>query len=201
MDLLTFIASIVESLAWPGVVIGALLYLRKELPGIMRSIRKFKYKDVEVEFGIAAKALAEETKIAVPESSHDLLLRGQSFDAIENRLKSLSELAPRAAILEAWLLVEATAADYLRLHAEVKLSSLAGPMRLFDGLRQVGILTPPQEAAFEKLRKLRNDAVHIPEAEFTPTAVANYIESALAMALYLDDVGKMEQDPNFGKYG
>ena len=50
MDWLTFISKLVEALAWPAVVVGVLLHLRKEFPSIVRSLRKLKFKDVELEF-------------------------------------------------------------------------------------------------------------------------------------------------------
>jgi hypothetical protein len=56
MDVLTFITKLVETLVWPGVGVGILLYVRKELPAILRSLRKLKFKDVEMEFGEAASS-------------------------------------------------------------------------------------------------------------------------------------------------
>ena len=190
MDALTFIASLVQSLAWPCVVLGVLLLVRKELPDILRSLRKLKFKDVELEFGEAARALAEETRRAVPPATGEAVLLGQTQDSIANRLDAIAEISPRAAILEAWLHVEATAANFIRLKTAAPSSSTPGPLRLLEGLRRAGILTPPQEAAFEQLRHLRNEAVHAPEAEFTPMAVSNYIQSALAMANYLEDMAR-----------
>ena len=120
MDWLTFISKLVEALAWPSIVVVVLLFLRKELPSIVRSLRKLKFKDVEMEFGEAVKALAAETKRAVPQSKKDFTMMGQSAESVAARLLDLSDLSPRAAILEAWLQVEAAAADYLhkqqRLH-------------------------------------------------------------------------------------
>jgi hypothetical protein len=192
MDWLTFISKLVEALAWPSVVVGVLLFLRNELPSIVRSLRKLKFKDVEMEFGEAAKALAAETKRAMPVTDQDFPVMGLSYNAVLSRLSDLADLSPRAAILEAWLLVEASAAEYLRKHHSAPRTPFPGPLRLLEGLRQAEVLTPPQEAAFEHLRRLRNDAVHTPDAEFTTIAVANYVESALAMAAYLEDMSQVE---------
>jgi len=190
MDWLTFTSNIVQALAWPAVVVGVLLYLRKEFPSIIRSIRRLKFKDVELEFGEAAIALAAETKRVVPASKSDVKLFGQSEEAVGSRLEAIAELSPRAAILEAWLLVEAAAADLIRKQASATLTANPGPLRIREGLRRAEVLTPPQEAAFEHLRQLRNQAVHAPDAEFTSAAVASYIESAVAMAGYLEDIAQ-----------
>ena len=58
MDWLTFITKIVEAAAWPGACLAVLLVIRNELPAIARSLRKLKFKDMELEFGEAAKAVA-----------------------------------------------------------------------------------------------------------------------------------------------
>lgn len=195
MDWLTFIATIVESIAWPSVVVGVLLYLRKELPNIVRSLRKLKFKGVELEFDESARALAAETKRAVPlRELGDFLVMGQSYSSVSNRLADLADLSPRAAILEAWLLVEASAAELLRKQQSniASASAYPGPMRVLERLREAEVLTPPQESAFEHLRRLRNEAVHTPDAEFTASAVSNYIKSAIAMAVYLEDMASMD---------
>lgn len=190
MDWLTFISKLVEALAWPAVVVGVLVFLGKELPNIVRTLRKLKFKDIEMEFGEAVTALAAETKRAVPAAKSDAKVLGQPEDVVRSRLRAVAELSPRAAILEAWLQVEAAAAEFIRKRGSTSLTSMPGPLRILDGLRHAGVLTPPQEAAFEHLRRLRNEAVHTPEAEFTSVAVSTYIESALAMAAYLEDMAQ-----------
>jgi hypothetical protein len=55
---------------------------------------------------------------------------------------------------------------------------------LRQALLQADILAPSQLDAYGSLHKLRNEAVHAPDAQFTPTDVANYIQAALAMAAY-----------------
>jgi hypothetical protein len=188
MDWLTFIAKIVEALAWPGVFLAVLLVIRKELPAIARSLRKLKFKGVELEFGEAAKAVASGAKEAVPPSRPHARIAGQPKDELASRLASIAELAPRAAILEAWLQVEAAAVDVIRKRTAASLSSLPGPMRLRDSLVRAEVLNSKQVEVFENLRVLRNEAVHYPDAQFTKESVANYIDAALAMAAYLESI-------------
>ena len=188
MDVLTFISNIVSSLAWSAVVVGVLFFLRKELPSIVSSLRRLKVRDVELEFGEEAKELAEETSRVVPAPKSQRLPKSDGSVSEVDQLNAVAEISPRAAILEAWLQVEAAAARFIRQQGDHSISVNPGPMRLIEGLRRSEILTPPQEAAFEHLRRLRNQAVHAPDAEFTQAAVANYIRSAHAMAVYLKDM-------------
>ncbi|HHQ4702228.1 TPA: hypothetical protein ACSP3G_000603 [Aeromonas hydrophila] len=62
MDYLTFISKAIESLAWPVTIITLIFLIRKELPEIVKLLRRFKYKDIELEFGAATKAIANEIK-------------------------------------------------------------------------------------------------------------------------------------------
>jgi len=94
MDALTFIAKLVDALAWPSVVVVVLIFLRKELPSIVRSLRKLKFKDVEMEFGEAAVALAAETKRVVPAAKPDVKIMGESEESTAARLEAIAELSP-----------------------------------------------------------------------------------------------------------
>jgi hypothetical protein len=188
VDWLTFISKVVEALAWPCAFLAVLLVIRKELPAIVRSLRKLKFKDVELEFGEAAKAVAADAKEVVPPSKPDVRVSGQSKEEMSFRLTAIAELSPRAAILESWLQVEAGAVDVIRKRATSNLSSMPGPMRIRDSLIRMEILNAKQAAVFENLRDLRNKAVHVPDAEFTKESVGSYIEAALAMATYLEGI-------------
>lgn len=186
MDWLTFFSSIVNTIAWPVTLVILLALIREQLPHIAKSLRRLKYKDIEMEFGETAKAIANEVQAIMPEAQADNKIAGQEKEEVKARLEAIAELAPRAAILESWLQVEAAAADVIRENNLGVLSKYPGPMGLRDSLHKGGILNKRQLAIFEQLRVLRNEAVHVPEAEFTKAAVSNYIESSIAIASYLE---------------
>lgn len=190
MDWLTFVSKVIEALAWPSVVAGLLLYLRKDLPRLITSLRKLKFKEVEVEFGEAAKKVAVATSAAVPLPGPDAKLAGENERDVERQLLAIADLSPRAAILEAWLRIEAAAVAIIRKHGHTTLNATPGPLRLREGLEAIGILTPPQVEAYDGLRRLRNEAVHTPDADFTASAISNYIQAALSMAAYLEDMAQ-----------
>jgi len=49
LDKLTFASNVIGSIVWPITIVVALYFLRKEIPTIAKSIKKFKYKDFEIE--------------------------------------------------------------------------------------------------------------------------------------------------------
>jgi len=147
-------------------------------------------RDVEMEFGEAVMELAAETRRAVPAPTN----RPNSTESIHDgdfaRLMTIAELSPRAGIVEAWLLVEVAAAKALSTLG-VSSTKAHAPLRLQERLRDAGVLTPPQEIAFEHLRRIRNDALHLADVGLSSSAVLSYIDSAIAMATYLNDVALM----------
>ncbi|MGB2256057.1 MAG: hypothetical protein ACPH56_13595 [Spongiibacter marinus] len=161
--------------------------VKAEIPQLIRSLRRLKYKDLELEFEKSFKEIADKSKEAFPNSSEGVLILGQSQEEQEKRLSYVSDLAPRSAIVEAWLLVESAAIDAVRKSGVAPLKSMPGPMRLRDYLVKAQLLNQEQQAVFEKLRVLRNQAVHAIDAEFSSSAVKNYVESALQMAIYLEE--------------
>lgn len=51
MDWLTFIASIVASLAWPAAAVSVVFVLRRALNRLLPDLNRVRYKDWELEFG------------------------------------------------------------------------------------------------------------------------------------------------------
>ena len=186
MDWLTFIATVINSLAWPGVVIGIVLIVRKKLPDLVAALRRLKYKDLELEFEASAKAIEEQSNKALPEITKTITVAGSSPEEMRNHLTGIADIAPRSAILEAWLLVERAAVAVVRKRGISDFRSMPGPMRLRDYLVKGELLNASQVAVFEELRNLRNEAVHAANAQFTTEAVSNYISAALKMAAYLE---------------
>src|SRR5439155_7615824 len=105
MDWLTFVASITKSLAWPLVVAWIVFLLRRPLRGVLRSLIRLRYKDLEIDFGRDLEALEREVETArlpAPTEARDRA----ALRAPADQLEAIAEVSPRAAVLEAWLLVE-----------------------------------------------------------------------------------------------
>ena len=156
------------------------------MPEIARSLKRLKYKDLELEFDKNTKEVSEKLKQEIPETQQEKLLLGQTTNEVEERLFSVAELSPRAAILEAWLIIESTAVDLIRKKGISAIKSHPGPMRIRDNLAKGELLTHNQLMAFEMLRSLRNEAVHVADAKFSSESVSTYITSALKIAAYLE---------------
>lgn len=173
MDWLTFLASIVGSLAWPGAVVAIVLILRRSLNKLLPGLNRLKYKDLELEFG---KQLAQ-AKVeieAAPEVKQ--LPEGRRIDVARDvkYFSALAEISPRAAVLEAWLPFEVALS---RISEKLGLMDRGRPLqmpRLLDALVARGVLTPDESRAISRLRAVRNEVVHAPTVELAQEPVAEY---------------------------
>jgi len=190
MDWLTFFAKLIEAGVWPAVALVVFFQLKDELSELVPFLQRLKYKDFVVEFGKDIRELREETQAKIPETPTEAL-PSPTPRTLREHLEILAELAPRSAILEAWLQVEYAAQQIIRDRKLTDKSlKLAGPKRLQQYLEEAEILTTVDREIFTRLRELRNKAVHGPEVRLPVDEVLMYIEAALSFAAHLGKKGK-----------
>lgn len=186
MNGLEFIASIVGSLAWPAVVIAVFYFLREPVKNLLPLLQKLKYKELELEFNRRVEEVRAEVVQELP------VLPAAAAPAQTDEITKaarLAETSPRAAVLEAWLSVEAAAFDAARrldwAVPSEKSSNGAFAMKFLERHPQVdrsivGLL--------RELRSLRNQAAHAPEFALSKSAAIEYASSAARVAEYLRGV-------------
>ena len=181
MDWLQFIAAVVGSLAWPLTLIVGFFILKSHLSALFPFVERLRYKDFELDFRKSLQDLSEKSRSALPTA--ELAVQADTTSS-RNKLYSLAEISPRSAILEAWLQVEAAAAEIIQRRSLAQGNKVIGvaPLRLGDYLRRGEILNSAQMEIFSRLRELRNKAVHIGDATFQLQEVSEYIDLASSLA-------------------
>lgn len=171
MDTLAFIASLAQSLGWPLAVVLIALMLRKSVVNLMPGLQRLKLKNVELEFGRQLEAVRKELG---PETS--VVSAAQALPEPKGTAgyyRSLAEVSPRAAILEAWLGFEVAANqayDAITPSPRRRVSM----QQLFEELGKAQLLTAMEIEALTVLRGLRNKVVHGPEPDLSPEMTAQY---------------------------
>lgn len=157
MDILTFISNLITALAWPIAVVIIVLILKDPLVGLLRNIKRFKFKDAELDFKEAATELQQIDHANIKQITLD-----------KNQLE-LAKLSPRGAILESWLELE----DILSSTAgkqgipSTRPGGLHGKQVPLDSLSFAQMLSASGKISassydlFQKLRQIRNKAVHV----------------------------------------
>ncbi|MEJ8666042.1 DUF4145 domain-containing protein [Pseudomonas sp. LP23] len=152
MDGLQFTSSIVGFLAWPAAVVWLAYLLRSPLAKLVPRVRAVKYGDLHVDIGEQIEAAKEQAETESEEASAQHPEPPLSF-------KSLALADPRAAILSAWLPVEA------ELHQLATRSGLddsrSNLFKQLEHLQRKGVLSPSLINTMLHLRQIRNTAVHV----------------------------------------
>lgn len=177
MDWLTFVAVLVEHLAWPVTILVVFLVLRKPLAGLIPLLVRLRYKDLELDFS----RRLEEVTAEVQE-----LPRADTTARIDDPLLRLAESSPRAAILESWLRLETAAVDAARRkNVAIPPSHVRSPLQLVQSLEELGIVDARQAALFHDLRGLRNSAAHAMNFDPGIEASREYVLAASRLEEYL----------------
>lgn len=103
---LQFIATIVNSVAWPAAVVVAIGLLRRELIGTIRRIQSLEFPGGKATFATLVdfeKVVADAAKDAGVSNGHAAV----RYDATEfNAVEALASEAPGQAVIDAWALLE-----------------------------------------------------------------------------------------------
>lgn len=176
MDWLTFITTVIESLAWPAATIITLLIFKSELKGIVPFLSKLKAGPVEAEFDREIQQL--KALAPAPEKSEALT---PAAKASSEFLFQLGQLHPRSAILESWVRLEAaarSALSNLRTTPEGMKARYIPAANLPNALLNAGKFEQGDVTLFHELRRLRNEVAHLVGPEPTQESVQSYIELA-----------------------
>jgi len=154
MDSLTFISQLTDSVAWPISVIIIVIILKKPIIKLFSNIKRFKYKDAEFDFEKAIYEVSTDSETSTP---------------ISNSQLKLIELSPRGAIIESWLELEEvivrerekTGASKTRPGGLEGKPVAVDPLTMAQHLMMFGKLSSSSYERFQKLRKIRNNAVHL----------------------------------------
>jgi len=180
MDALTFLSNMVESLAWPVTVIVAVIVLKKPLEKLLPTIRKFQYKDLNLEFG----ELARQAEAILPKTTQVTI---EHMKVPITALREVADISPRAAIMEAWRSVEYELKEAATRKNITELRQ-GNTKRLIDRLRENDVISGPIAVLLHDLRALRNDAVHAAELEISSASTEQYIVTANNLCNYLKSI-------------
>jgi len=179
---LAFIASLVRSLAWPAAVVAIVLVLRRPLVAALnRGVRRLRAGPIEVEFDEELAEVRQELAQA-PELREAPEASGQSLD---EELARLTEVSPRAAVMEAFARIEVHLGELLGA-AGVDAGKARSGTALARLAHQHGLISDESFRAVEGLAVLRNLSAHGP-TEIDSRRASEYLAMADAVLYSLQD--------------
>jgi hypothetical protein len=160
MDWKTFIASVISSLAWPGILAIVFIRYHSEILNLIRSLKTIKAGEVELSFNDEVQELQK-----IVEN-----LDNNKLD--DEKLSKIME-HPREFVLETWIKLEnairALAASRMDIDHERR-----NVEYLTEHLFRERLLTKDEYYLIFKLRALRNRAAHLADFEFDTSSVIEY---------------------------
>lgn len=180
MGWVEFLASLVDSLAWPASLLVLVFLVRDELKKLIPALENLRYKGFEVEFGRKVAELEEQAEAADLPPSESYL--GDDQESVVARLVPIS---PRAAVMEAWREVEMAMRGAARRH-DIGLSQQLGVRLMAEELSKAGVLSPSTVDLLSDLRALRNEAAHAKEVDLAPGDAWEYAQLAERIRNKLD---------------
>lgn len=168
MDGYSFIVGIVRALAWPVAVVVIALLFRKQLIGLLASVKRGKFAGAEVEFERGVRAIEVPMSAPPSASSRESAIKEAAFN-------------PRAAVLEAWLKLEDQVIEVAFQRGLVNPSAHRWPQGAMAAVKKSGLLPPVSLNLLDKLRELRNWAVHYSEFSPDPSTVVTYMQAAAVL--------------------
>lgn len=180
----TFVAQIIDTLAWPAVVLIVIYQLRDKIAELLPRLKKFKHKETEIEFAEGVTELVQERE-ATGDTEVELPRSDEFRDQFDFLLR-LANISPRSAVIESFRILEAAAAKKAaRLYPHGEGRSVRSPIQLHRVLKG-HVFDSQQYHQFNQLRKLRNEAAHTEDFDVRGMPVESYIDIALSLAARLE---------------
>ncbi len=184
MDGFTFISEIVKALAWPSALISLVFLLRKPIIELVPLMKKLKYKEFELEFSQEIQALQSEAIDALPKKDKHPLL-----DMATSKALDLVSYSTRAAIIEAWIELEAAAVETASSFWNQSPNDVfRNDPKLGEYLHQCKVLDDKQLVIYKKLRQLRNKSAHAEELSLSENDAKAYVEMASNLTRHIKNI-------------
>ncbi|SCC91909.1 conserved hypothetical protein [Thiomonas sp. X19] len=182
MDILTFVAKLIEFTAWPIATVALVAMLRSEIRSLLPHVKKLKAGPLEAEFEREVKELE-----AMAKAQPQLIPSPEGLTPERHMLLQLVEVNPRSAVLEAWRGIEESAIRVVRNKAlYVPEREAHSPFAVIRALNKENILSAEEVSLYHDLRTLRNQAAHVEDFSPTADAALSYIELASGLRRALE---------------
>jgi hypothetical protein len=179
---LAFIASLVQSLAWPaGVVALGIVFRRPISIALGRGIRRLRIGPVEAEFDHQIAEVRQELRQEARRDPEPTAAKIPDLDSlVPSNLNRLVDASPEAAVTSAYAQIEARLAELLD-EAGAPTHSAAGGPALARLARRHELISDETLSAVEGLSVMRNLAVHSTGGEIGRQRAREYLALADAV--------------------
>jgi len=170
---------LIIGLSWPIATVWIVYLLKGELQNLLRRLSNLKYKDIEAKFEHGLTK-AEAQIITIEKTSPKSVTFNPEVNSVLEQLRRIAQASPRAAIMEAWILIE-SAAGKSGFVQGAAIPRINAPL-FADWLVKNEKLPQGSVELIMELRKLRNQAAHIPDFALTYEEADRYLQLAAKLS-------------------
>lgn len=180
MDALTFIEQMVGHLAWPAVILVVLLVFHKQIGERIPQITRLRAGPFDAEFTEALRDSEDAMSDAhIPPASPEV-------EEDRRRLERIARISPRAAVMEAFTLVDnALKAKVVDLGLAAAISDVRSTQAIIAA-QEHGLVGPAEVEVWNNLRALSNTARHEERFDVEPKRVFDYIALATSLRTLIE---------------
>lgn len=195
MNDFSVILQVLEVTAWPVTCLSAIFLFRMPLLTLLHKLPRLSYRDLSAEFQKPIQDLVYKAERAeLPELPP--LHQKTELSLSESRLFQLAEISPRSAVYEVCREMEGVAHEVAdRFRQDQNEEKSARPIRVGDQLFLAGALDQPKFEIFNRVRELRDTALHAKDIDLYYLEIFQYIQITLRLARYLKALPAPEETP------
>jgi hypothetical protein len=195
VNVLQFIAAVVSSIAWPAAALGMTALLRGPLAGLLPFQPDWKYGDLEFDFQRELSEISEMEAHAQAASLGDRPATVDDLGDLIAEVDAVAAISPLASIPLAWIVVENEINKSLT-RLEIQVRSLRRPAQSIQALVREGYIGRETETVLNRLRQLRNKAVHAAHTRIhiSRSGAAEYARLATEVVGVLRGLQRGEED-------
>lgn len=185
------IVQIIESIKWPVVIVITLFIFRKPISNIIPYLNTIKYRNFEAKFGRNIKQLEKDAKnlpCSVRIKDTDYKVDKNLLLDSSNRYFQLAKIDPISAVLDAWRDLSFTIFEKAK---ELNIKEKHSLRKIVGILNKKGILHISEKNMFEKLYRLRNQALYEGRPNLSFIDAITYSHLAKILASYIKKLSKI----------
>lgn len=181
MGVLSFIASVIKSLAWPGLILFLGWYFKDPLIELLLSVSRFRYKDLEVDFGKKIREVEATAERTLPTTAD---VKARVAPNVADQTSDVAKIDPSAAVLVAWRQLERTVRTVALRENLPPTWPLPVVVSWMEVAKRIDRRT---HDIFNELLRLRNQAAHPDGAGITESEAIEFGDLAMRLAAKIDE--------------
>ncbi|WP_010651203.1 hypothetical protein [Oceanobacillus massiliensis] len=157
MTILEFTSSVIDSLAWPLVVLIIAFILRKPIIKVFSKLNKLTYNNLEMDFSQKLESI--ENQMEAQEMSVGVMQTVDPDKIKRRNILTVAKISPAAAIPISWSMVEQEILSTIKRLSISDFPSSSSSSKNINLLADANLIDNETRKAFDELQKLRNEIV------------------------------------------